>query len=271
MTGFDTTGFLVALPITLLAVALLMAVTFAINERAGRHSGVDVTWGLAFVVAAVTAWALSLGEGGNGRRTVVLLLVAAWGLRLATHIYLRNRKHSGEDPRYTDMLDRAEERGHSREAYAFRMIYLTQAALAWFVSLPVQVAVFQRGGFGWLGYVGIAVWAVGLFFEAVGDHQLTVFKRDEGNKGKVLDTGLWHYTRHPNYFGDATVWWGLSLIAFAMWPGILTIASPIVMTYLLSKGTGAATLEKDIGDRRPGYADYVKSTSGFVPLPPKKT
>ncbi|CAB4929964.1 MAG: DUF1295 domain-containing protein [Actinobacteria bacterium] len=271
MTGFDTGGFLLALPLTLLAALLLLLATYGVSRVVGRHSVVDVTWGLAFVVITLVAWALSLGEGGagggDGRRTLVLALVALWGLRLAGHIYLRARTHTGEDPRYEAMLARAT---GNREVYALTRVYLTQALSAWFISLPVQVAVFQRGGLGVLGVVGIAVWAVGLFFEAVGDAQLTRFRNDPANRGTVLDTGLWRYTRHPNYFGDACVWWGLSLIAFAMWPGVPTVLSPVLMTYLLARGTGAALLEKDIGDRRPGYAEYVRSTSGFVPLPPRR-
>jgi steroid 5-alpha reductase family enzyme len=111
---------------------------------------------------------------------------------------------------------------------------------------------------------------VGLFFETVGDWQLTRFRNDPATEGQVLDTGLWRFTRHPNYFGDACVWWGISLVAFEVWPGILTLASPVVMTWLLARGTGKPLLEKDIEERRPGYADYVRRTSGFVPLPPRR-
>ncbi len=114
------------------------------------------------------------------------------------------------------------------------------------------------------------LWAVGFVFETVGDLQLTRFRNDPASRGQVLDTGLWRYTRHPNYFGDACVWWGLSLVAFSAWPGVLTILSPLVMTWFLAKGTGKPLLEKDMASRRPGYADYVRRTSGFVPLPPKK-
>jgi steroid 5-alpha reductase family enzyme len=273
MTGFATHDFLVSLPLTLAATAVLLLVTLAISDHVGRHSGIDVTWGLGFVVVATVAWALSLGEGTTGadvRRTVVLLLTAAWGLRLAFHIWLRARKHEGEDPRYEQMLSAAEARGIGRTRYAVTHLYLTQGISLWFISLPVQVAVFGRGGIGWLEVLGILVWAVGLFFEAVGDYQLTRFRADPGSRDKVLDTGLWRYTRHPNYFGDACVWWGLSLIAFAQWPGILTLLSPVLMTWLLAKGTGATLLESTIGDRRKGYVDYVKRTSGFVPLPPRR-
>jgi steroid 5-alpha reductase family enzyme len=270
VSGFDTSSFLLALPATLAAAAALQAATLAIATRTHRHSIVDVTWGLGFLVIAVVAGALAWGDGGNGRRGLVVLLTAAWALRLATHIGLRLRGLTGEDPRYTELLERAGAKGVGRTRYAITRIYLPQGATQWFVSLPVQVAVFQRGGLGVLGVLGVIVWAVGFVFETVGDLQLTRFRNDPGSRGRVLDTGLWRYTRHPNYFGDACVWWGLSLLAFAHWPGILTVLSPVLMTYLLTKGTGADLLERTIADRRPGYADYVRRTSGFVPLPPRK-
>jgi steroid 5-alpha reductase family enzyme len=270
VTQFSTADFLVGAVASLGAVAVLQGLTFGVALRVGRHSVVDVTWGAGFAVVAAVSWALSLGTGGDLRRTVVLVLTASWGLRLAGHIALRARHHRGEDPRYVELLDRAQARGVSRTWYAVTRIYATQAVSLWFISLPVQVAMFTRGGLGALGALGVLVWAVGLFFEAVGDYQLTRFRNDPTTSGRVLDTGLWRYTRHPNYFGDACVWWGLSLIAFARFPGILTIASPILMTYLLARGTGAKLLESTIGDRRAGYVDYVRSTSGFVPLPPRK-
>jgi steroid 5-alpha reductase family enzyme len=154
--------------------------------------------------------------------------------------------------------------------YAVRKVYLTQGAVMWFVSLPVQVACFEPAPLGPVAWVGVLLWLVGFFFETVGDWQLTRFRNDPASKGQVLDTGLWRYTRHPNYFGDACVWWGLSLVAFTSWPGVLTILSPLLMTWLLAKGTGKPLLEKDMASRRPGYADYVRRTSGFVPLPPRK-
>jgi steroid 5-alpha reductase family enzyme len=134
----------------------------------------------------------------------------------------------------------------------------------------VQVAVFETPELDMLAWVGVAVWLVGFAFETVGDHQLQRFRNDPDSKGKVLDTGLWRYTRHPNYFGDACVWWGLSLVAFSAWPGILTLLSPVAMTWLLAKGTGKPLLEKGIAERRPGYTDYVRRTSGFFPLPPRR-
>jgi steroid 5-alpha reductase family enzyme len=265
MSDFAWGELLAALPVTAGVVALVLGTTFVVALRVGRHAVVDVAWGLGFVAVAAASYLLSAGEGDPGRRLLVLLLTGVWGLRLAWHIWRRSRGH-GEDPRYEALLAKA---AGSRTTYALRQIYLTQAVVLWFVSLPVQVASFETAPPDWLTWVGVAVWGVGLFFEAVGDHQLQRFRSDPASTGQVLDTGLWRYTRHPNYFGDACVWWGLSLIAFSAWPGVLTALSPVVMTWLLANGTGKPLLEKGMSSRRPGYADYVARTSGFFPLPPR--
>ncbi|MGO4599653.1 DUF1295 domain-containing protein [Terrabacter sp. 2RAF25] len=251
---------------TALAVVVVLGITFLVALRVGKQAVIDVTWGLGFVAIAVTAFVVTDGQGDSLRRWLALLLTAAWGVRLATHIYRRSRG-KGEDPRYEAMLARAD---GNPDAYALMHIYLPQGVIMWFVSLPVQVAMVVRGGLGWVLWAGVAVWAVGFVFESVGDLQLTRFRDDPSNKGKVLDTGLWHYTRHPNYFGDASVWTGLFLVAASAWPGVLTILSPAVMVWNLYGGTGKKLLEKDIGNRRPEYAEYVRRTSGFFPLPPKR-
>ena len=267
MAAFDWRAFASGLPFTLLAVVVVLGMTFAVALRLRKHAAVDVAWGLGFAAIALTAYAVSDGDGDPGRRTLVTALTVLWGVRLAAHIGWRSRGH-GEDPRYEALMSKA---GGNANGYAFRRIYLTQGAVMWFVSLPVQVAVFGTPGLGVLAWVGALVWAVGFAFETVGDYQLHRFRNEPASNGEVLDTGLWRYTRHPNYFGDACVWWGISLIAFSAWPGILTILSPVVMTWLLAKGTGKPLLEQGMADRRPGYADYVRRTSGFLPLPPRKS
>jgi len=263
--GFAAGPFGAGLALTAAAVLTLFAATFAVALAKGKHAVVDVVWGLAFVTVAVVSLAASAGDGDGGRRALVTTMTALWGIRLATHIGLRSRG-KGEDPRYEALLDKA---SGNRSRYAFTHVYLTQAAVAWFVSLPVQVAYYHRDGLGPLAAAGVAVWALGLCFEAVGDWQLGRFRADPSTKGKVLDTGLWRYTRHPNYFGDACVWWGLFLVAADRWPGVLTAASPLLMTWLLGKGTGKPLLEEGMRSTRPGYDDYVRRTSGFLPLPPK--
>lgn len=263
--GFDAGAFGRTLLLTALTVVVVLGVTFAVALRVGKQAVVDVTWGLGFVAIAVTAFLTSTGHGDGLRRWLALVLTTLWGLRLAAHIWSRSRG-KGEDPRYEAMLARAD---GNPNAYALVHIYLPQGLIMWFVSLPVQVAMFVEGGLGWVVAAGVVVWAIGLFFESVGDLQLTRFRGDAANRGKVLDTGLWRYTRHPNYFGDACVWTGLFLVAASAWPGVLTILSPAVMVWNLYAGTGKKLLEKDIGDRRPAYADYVRRTSGFFPWPPK--
>ncbi|MGH3587774.1 MAG: DUF1295 domain-containing protein [Pseudonocardia sp.] len=266
MAAFDWSAFATALPFTLLAVVVVLGVTFVVALRLGKHAVVDIAWGMGFAAIAMTAYAVSAGDGDDGRRLLITVLTVAWGFRLAWHIGRRSRGH-GEDPRYEELMSKAD---GNPNGFAFRRIYLTQGAVMWFVSLPVQVAAFETPRLGVLAWIGVVFWVVGFVFETVGDYQLHRFRTDPASNGQVLDTGLWRYTRHPNYFGDACVWWGISLVAFSAWPGILTLLSPVVMTWLLAKGTGKPLLEKGMAERRPGYTDYVRRTSGFVPLPPRR-
>ncbi|MFI9029627.1 DUF1295 domain-containing protein [Streptomyces sp. NPDC053560] len=246
------------------ALAVLLA-TFAAALRRGLHRIVDIAWGLAFAAVALTTYGMSAGEGDAGPRLLVTALTVIWGLRLAGHIARRGRG-KGEDPRYEKMLAKAH---GNRNAYAFRMVYLLQAALVWLVSLPVQAAQYVRGAPAALIAAGVLLWLVGLFFEAVGDHQLARFTADPANRGKIMDRGLWAWTRHPNYFGDFCVWWGLFLFACGdLAVAAATVLSPVVMTFLLTRGSGKALLERHMAER-PGYAEYAARTSGFFPLPPR--
>ncbi|GAA4900144.1 steroid 5-alpha reductase family enzyme [Stackebrandtia albiflava] len=251
-----------------LAVALTVGViAFAVGTARQRHRVVDVAWGLGFAAIAVTGLYLSEGHGDPVRRWVVTAATVVWGIRLAVHIGWRSRGH-GEDPRYERLLAKAP---GDRTWYALRMVYLLQAGLIWFISLPVQVAQYDASDVdGWL-YAGAAVWLVGFGFEAVSDHQLARFRSDPANRGRVLDSGLWRYSRHPNYFGDACVWWGLFLIAAGGLPGAATVLSPLVMTYFLAAKTGRPLMDAHMSRTRPGYADYIRRTSGFIPLPPRRS
>ncbi|MEV7357915.1 DUF1295 domain-containing protein [Kitasatospora sp. NPDC091276] len=262
-------AFALSLAVTAAVALAVLLITFAVGVRTGRHRGVDVAWGLAFTAVALTGYALSDGYGDPGRRLLATVLVVVWGLRLSAHIWWRARG-APEDPRYARMLSRAPE-GPARTRYALRMVYLLQAAIVWFVSLPVQAAQHIPHPPGALAWAGAALWAVGLFFEAVGDRQLARFKADPANRGRVMDRGLWRYTRHPNYFGDACVWWGLFLLAADTPSGWAFVLSPILMTYLLAFGSGKPMLERQMGAQRPGWAEYAARTSGFLPLPPRRT
>jgi steroid 5-alpha reductase family enzyme len=267
VTGFPWGAFAANLGWAAGAALLVMLVTFAVGVTKGLHRVVDVSWGLAFAAVAAVSYGASAGHGDGGRRLLVLLATAVWGVRLAVHIGYRGRGH-GEDPRYETMLAGAP-RGR-RNAYAFRIVYLSQGALVWLVSLPVQAASYVRGGVGAAAWAGAAVWAAGLLFEAVGDHQLSRFKADPANRGRVMDRGLWSWTRHPNYFGDFLVWWGLFLMACGAWQAAaVSVLSPLLMSFLLTRGSGKRLLEKHMAGR-PGFAEYQARTSGFFPRPPRR-
>jgi len=193
-------------------------------------------------------------------------LVCVWGLRLAGYLGWRNAGH-GEDPRYVAMRRHW---GPRFPLISLATVFALQGVLMWIVSLPVQLAQLEPGGpLGVLDAVGVLLFAVGLTFESVGDWQLARFKADPSNAGQVMDRGLWRYTRHPNYFGDFCVWWGLYAIALATPYGPYSIVGPIVMSVLLMRVSGVPMLERSIGKRRPGYAEYAKRTSAFFPRPPR--
>jgi steroid 5-alpha reductase family enzyme len=262
--SFATGSFLAAVGVAAAAVLVLVVATWVLGRALGRFNVIDVAWGLGFVLVAWVTFAWSSGHGDDTRRLVVALLVTAWGGRLAAYIAWRSRG-KGEDPRYAAMFE-----GHADPARRALVVFLTQGVAIWFVSLPVQVAMFETSAPGVLFVVGVVVWAVGFGFESIGDWQLARFRADPASAGQVMDRGLWRYTRHPNYFGDACVWWGLWLIAAQQWQGAITVLSPVLMTWTLTRKTGKPLLEQGMAERRPGYRDYVERTSGFVPLPPRR-
>jgi steroid 5-alpha reductase family enzyme len=238
---------------------------FALARLLGRNNIVDTLWGLGpGLIAVVCAIAMiEYGSGDPVRRGLLLFCVLVWGVRLAVHVGRRSAG-KGEDPRYADLLAKG---GGSPVLRAVLLIFVPQAVTLFIISLPVQAGMAVPGGVGWLGWAGLAVWAVGFGFEAIGDAQMERFKADPAHKGQIADIGLWRWTRHPNYFGDATVWFGIFLITAERWPGVLTIVGPALMTYLLSQGTGKRLLERSMA-QRPGYREYMQRTSGFFPLPP---
>ena len=253
---------------TLAVTAALMITIWLASLVRKDASIVDIFWGLGFVSIAATSYLVV--DGYTPRKLLVLVLTSIWGVRLATHIFWRNRG-KGEDFRYQAMRKRHGARFAIGSLYS---VFGLQGALMWIISLPLQFAAAydwpQRLTF--LDASGVALWMAGFTFEAVGDLQLARFKRDPGNKGRVMETGLWRFTRHPNYFGDAVVWWGFFLIAaqVGMGAGLITLLSPIIMTGLLLKVSGVALLEKTLSRTKPDYEDYVRRTSAFFPLPPKR-
>ncbi|HTZ42272.1 MAG TPA: DUF1295 domain-containing protein, partial [Jatrophihabitans sp.] len=228
-SGFPVGPFAAALLPAAGAILLVLAITYAASRIAGRHSVIDTAWGLLFSAAAVTTFALSAGHGNAVRRGLLLVLTVAWGVRLAVHIGRRSLG-KGEDPRYEELL---RDRG---PVQAVLLVYGLQGLLAYLVSAPILVGSFEPGGVGALAWFGVLLWLVGVLFEAVGDWQLERYKAAKAagrDPGPVLDSGLWRYTRHPNYFGDACVWVGIFCVTAERWPGVLTVFSPAIMVYLL--------------------------------------
>lgn len=244
----------------------MMFVLWLVSLKVKNASIVDIFWGAGFAAIALVTFALT--DGYKPRKWLIASLVIIWGVRLASYIGWRNAG-KGEDFRYQAMRKR---HGDRFAVVSLFTVFALQGVLMWVISLPVQFAQLSRepGHLTWLDFLGAALWAIGLLFEAIGDWQLARFKSDPANKGMVMDRGLWAYTRHPNYFGDALLWWGLFLIALATPRGLLTVISPLLMTTLLMKVSGVALLEKTLVKTRPEYRNYVHRTSAFFPLPPKR-
>jgi steroid 5-alpha reductase family enzyme len=243
-------------------IVCLMLATWSVSLLRRDASIVDIAWGLGFVLVA---WAAKFVTGASGSGNwLLLLMVTVWGLRLTGYLAKRNLG-KGEDFRYRAMRRKHGERFAIVSLYS---VFGLQGALMMLVSLPVSLG--QRdtdAGAGFVVLLGFVVWAVGLYFEVVGDAQLARFKRDPRNADQIMDQGLWGLTRHPNYFGDALVWWGLAIVGSSQGAGIWAFLGAAVMTVLLVRVSGAALLDRLLAKRKPGYAEYMARTSGFIPLP----
>ena len=245
-------------------IAAMMLTTWVISVAVRNASIVDLVWGLGFVLVA---WAVRLTVDGNDARQWLLVgMVTVWGLRLSGYLAWRNLGH-GEDYRYKAMR---KQWGSRFWIVSLVTVFVLQGVLMWIVSIGVQLGQVPRTpGLGVLAVVGVVVWALGLGFEAVGDAQLARFKADPANAGTTMDRGLWRYTRHPNYFGDACVWWGIALVAAESGLGAFGLIGAAVMTVFLRRVSGVTLLEKSLVKRRAGYEDYVARTSPFVPRRPR--
>jgi len=254
----------VALQGLALALALMTAVWVA-GLVTRDASLVDRFWGAGFVVVAWCYWLQGGGGAGKPIAVLTLALVTIWGLRLSLHITWRNWGH-GEDPRYAAMRRAG---GPGWQWRSLVTVFGLQALLLWVISTPLRVALTAtQTAVVPLVVLGVACWLVGFTFEAGGDWQLARFKADPANRGRVLDTGFWRYTRHPNYFGDALCWWGFFALAAAV-GGWWTVFSPLLMTILLMKVSGVSLLEKSLLDTKPSYRDYVRRTNAFFPGRPR--
>lgn len=248
-----------------LAIVVLMLVTWVVSVVMHNASIVDIVWGFGFVVVAwVVRWRV---DGLPERQWLLVAMTTVWGLRLAGYLLWRNHGH-GEDYRYRAMRKKY---GARFPLVSLGTVFAFQGLMMWVVSLPVQLGQADATpDLGIIAWVGVAVWAVGLAFEVIGDAQLARFKADPANAGIVMDRGLWRYTRHPNYFGDACVWWGIALVAAETGSGAWGIIGAVVMTVLLRRVSGVTLLEKSLVKRRAGYTEYVQRTSPFVPRPPRR-
>jgi steroid 5-alpha reductase family enzyme len=270
-------SFLANLPLALAAAWCWTLLAFVVGRVVHRHATIDIFWGAGFVVVYLESLLVSVLAAHSApkpvsaslsyaNRLVVLAFVALWGLRLA--IYLARRQRGAkEDARYIFIMKGA--RGRHETLYALRMIYGLQGLLLWFVSMPVQWIAFHER-VNALFLPGLAIVAVGVFFEATGDEQLRRFIKDPANRGTTMNRGLWRYTRHPNYFGDTVVWCGFYVVACSSGWGWLTIVSPLAMIYLLTSLSGKPMLERKLTKTRAGYDEYVATTSSFIPRPPRQ-
>jgi steroid 5-alpha reductase family enzyme len=250
-----------------LIIMLMMTLLWLVSIIIKNVSIVDLFWGLGFVFVSIFYFLNT--DGYSTRKIILILLVPIWGLRLSIYLAWRNIG-KGEDFRYRQFRKKY---GENRYWWiSFFQTFLLQGILMWLISVPLLAAQYYNlnNSLGILDYVGIILWITGLFFETTGDIQLARFKAEPANKGKVLDTGLWRFTRHPNYFGDSAVWWGYGFICLAS-GSYLPVLGSVLMTALIIKVSGVALLEKSLTDQKPQYKEYIEKTSAFLPWFPKKS
>lgn len=249
--------------LNLSVIAGLMLVIWLISLPLRNVSIVDIAWGAGFVLVAWVTFAVTHGRGPS--RWLLPMMTSLWGLRLSGYLAWRNIGR-GEDQRYAAMRTK---RGPQFAFMSLLIVFALQGAVMWTVSLPLQTGIaFAQPGWTWLHVVGITLWAIGFLFEMIGDSQLARFKANPENAGKVMNRGLWRYTRHPNYFGDFLVWWGLFAISIAHGTAVWAIIGPAVMTLFLMRISGVTLLEQSLQQTRPGYAEYTRTTSAFFPWLP---
>ena len=251
--------------VNFLAVLIMMLLGWVVSLIYRNVTHVDSLWGVGFVLIAWLTF--TMAQGFVGRRVLISVLVTLWGLRLSLHLSRRNWGH-GEDPRYAAWREKSGERFW---LVSLIKVFVLQALFLWVISVALQwgqLSPIPHRFTAW-DVLGLTVWIVGFLFEAFADQQLYRFKADPGNKGKVMDQGLWAYSRHPNYFGESLMWWGIFLIAVSTPAGWWTVISPIVITVVLLKMTGVSLMEKTIVNNRPGYSDYIARTNAFIPWFPK--
>lgn len=251
--------------ISAITISIIMVTTWFISVLIKNASIVDIVWGFGFAVNAIVL-AMSV-DADHTRQVLVAVLVGMWGFRLAAYLARRNLGH-GEDWRYKAMRKK---KGAQFPLISLITVFGLQGVLMFVVSLPVLFSNSDPSPtVGPIAAMGVMAWLVGFLFEAIGDTQLAKFKKDPANAGKVMNKGLWSLTRHPNYFGDSLMWWGIWLIAAETGSGVISIVGPIVMTFFLLRVSGVPMLERSLSKRREGWDEYVRTTSGFIPRPPRR-
>ena len=265
MTSEIWTLFGVNLAVMVAAMTLISLPSF----RTRDPSYIDAFWGIGFVILAVSSLVQSAARdlGDPARKALLVGLCALWGFRLGGYLLWRWRRN-GPDPRYQAIL--ASRKGGSEKLFIWRRVFLVQAFVLTITALPVQLGQVYAGGLTWWNLLGAGLALFGILFESTADFQLAAFKGNPDNHGVVMDKGLWHNTRHPNYFGETCTWWGLGLLAWSNAVTALALLGPLVITFFLLKVSGVGLLEKSLTKTKPKYVDYIATTSAFVPLPKKK-
>jgi steroid 5-alpha reductase family enzyme len=250
--------------LTLVLAFGMMTGLWPLSLKLADVSIIDILWAPAF---AVLGWACLITTPSPGPRAIIAVtLVSLWAVRLGSHIWTRWRRLGHEDYRYAEMRRR---RQPHFPLTSLATIFWLQALLLWVISFPLQAASSSSGPLGWLDIAGTAMAVAGIVIEAVADIQLTRFRADPANLGRVLDHGLWAWSRHPNYFGDFALWWGFFVLGLAAGAPWWTVLGPLAISALLIHFSGAGLMEDTITTRRPGYAEYVRRTSLFIPWPPR--
>ena len=245
----------------LLVMVAVMTLVAIPSFRTKDPSYIDAIWGSGFVVLAVSSFLQ--GDGDDTRKALLLGLTALWGIRLSTYLLLRWRRQ-GPDPRYVKMLG-----PDPAPVKIWARVFLLQAVILTVVAVPVQLGQVYDDDLTWWNWLGVGLALFGIGFESLADRQLKVFKDDPANHGQVMDRGLWHYSRHPNYFGESVTWWGLGLLAWSNGATAFALLGPLVITFFLLKVSGVGLLEASLKKTKPKYADYILTTSAFVPRPKK--
>ena len=247
-----------------IAISVYMTIIFVIALIKKDNSVVDIAWGLGFIMVAILTFFLH--KGFFFRQVLVVVLVMIWGIRLATHIAVRNRG-KGEDFRYAQWR---RDWGKWFPLRSFFQIFILQGLLLLIIAYPIiLINHSSEAGISFFDIMGIILWLVGFFFEATGDYQLSKFKQRKENRGKIMTHGLWQYTRHPNYFGETVLWWGIFFIALSVQKGWTAIISPLLITFLLLRVSGVVMLEKKYAKNKE-FEEYARRTSAFIPWFPKK-